>query len=256
GNLALRLDPSPGKSYRFNADGNILCRLPSDASAEIRIIRAAKISVRIPEVETSSPIQAPYNLTLGDGDGEMEFSAGGDVFLISQPSDWALEDFEVDIGEDFESMAETIGEQVSQQVEAHMEMLEQQIEAQMGNLSKVLSTSGLSAEKAERIAQHAKQASERAGIRAQEKMRRAQEKLERKLEAARRRAEMKARAAERAARDRRRRPESYQWSQPPRTKPTTEPVSEEERMMILQMLEQGKISIEEAEQLLTALEGK
>ena len=256
GNIAIRLDPSPGKTYRFVADGNILCRLPSDASAEVNIQQAAKISVRIPDIEVQSPIQAPYSLTLGDGDGKMEFSANGDVYLISQPSDWALEDIEVNIGENFESMAETVGEQVTQQVEAHMEMLEQQIEAQMGNLSRVLSTSGISPEQSERIAQRAREASERAGARAQEKMRRAQEKLERKLEAARRRAEMKARAAERAAHDRRRRPESFQWSPPSKTRGGTEPVSEEERMMILQMLEQGKISIEEAEQLLSALEGK
>ena len=36
----------------------------------------------------------------------------------------------------------------------------------------------------------------------------------------------------------------------------SDPVSEEERLMILQMLEQGNISLEEAEQLLAALEGK
>jgi hypothetical protein len=35
-----------------------------------------------------------------------------------------------------------------------------------------------------------------------------------------------------------------------------EPASEEERMSILRMLEQGKISVDEAEQLLMALEGK
>lgn len=256
GNAAIRLDPSPGKTYRFVADGNILCRLPSDASAEVNIQQASKITIRAPGVELPSEIKAPYSFTIGDGDGKMEISANGEVYLVSQPSDWAIDDFEINVGEDFESMAETIGEQVSQQVEAHMEMLEQQIEAQMGNLSKVLSTSGLSPEQSERIAQRAKEASERAGIRAQEKMRRAQEKLERKLESARRRAEMKARAAERAARDRRRRPESVQWAPPPKTKAASEPVCDEERMMILQMLEQGKISIDEAEQLLSALEGK
>jgi hypothetical protein len=76
--------------------------------------------------------------------------------------------------------------------------------------------------------------------------------MQRKLEAAQRRAERRARAAERAARDRRRRPE------PPDTVPTPkqEPVSDEERMMILQMLEQGKVTPEEAEQLLAALEGR
>ena len=112
-----------------------------------------------------------------------------------------------------------------------------------------------SPEKADRIAQHTQQATERANQRAQEKIRRAQEKMNRKLEAARRRAEMKARAAERAARDRRRRPEPPTWVTSP-TKPVSEPVSDEERLMILQLLEQGKVTTDEAEQLLAALEGK
>jgi hypothetical protein len=33
-------------------------------------------------------------------------------------------------------------------------------------------------------------------------------------------------------------------------------VTEEERLMVLQLLEQGKITMDEAEQLLAALEGK
>ena len=39
-------------------------------------------------------------------------------------------------------------------------------------------------------------------------------------------------------------------------KGAAEPVSEEERLMILQMLEQGNISLDEAEQTLAALDGK
>jgi hypothetical protein len=38
--------------------------------------------------------------------------------------------------------------------------------------------------------------------------------------------------------------------------PDTGPVSEEERLAVLQMLEEGKISVEEAEELLAALEGR
>ena len=38
--------------------------------------------------------------------------------------------------------------------------------------------------------------------------------------------------------------------------PPAPPVSEEERMMILRMLEQKKISLEEADRLLAALENK
>ena len=113
----------------------------------------------------------------------------------------------------------------------------------------------MSAEQAERIAQRAREASERANRRAQEKIRLSQEKMQRKLDAARRRAERKAWAAERAAQDRRRRPESP-TKKPMPSKGVSEPVSEGERLMILQMLEQGSISLEEAEQLLAALEGK
>jgi transposase len=36
----------------------------------------------------------------------------------------------------------------------------------------------------------------------------------------------------------------------------SEPVVEEERMAVLQMLEQGKITVQEAEKLIAALEGK
>lgn len=263
GNVTLRLDPAPGDAYTFEAHGNLLCRLPADASVQVEITRAGgNITVRMPDVDAPSPLAAPYSLTLGDGDARLELSASGNITLSAQPPDWGIDDFDVDLGEDFEDMAETISQQVSQQIEAQMEMLEHQLESQLSNLSSLFGETGLSPDKQERIAQRAREASERANARAQEKIQRAQEKLQRKLEAARRRAEMKARAAERSARDRRRRPGPFEWGPPtpphPPQPPATpsEPVSEEERMMILQMLEQQKISIEEAEQLLAALEGK
>jgi hypothetical protein len=79
--------------------------------------------------------------------------------------------------------------------------------------------------------------------------------LQRKLESARRRAELKARSAEMAARDRRRRPEPYEWASP-QSETASQPVSDEERLLVLQMLEQQQITIEQAEQLLAALEGR
>jgi hypothetical protein len=66
---------------------------------------------------------------------------------------------------------------------------------------------------------------------------------------------MRTRAAERAARDRRKRYEPFDWSAA-QTNTTDQPVTDEERLMVLQLLEQQKITIEEAEQLLAALEGK
>jgi hypothetical protein len=268
GNASLSLDPSPGNTYRIEADGSIFCRLPSDASLALNVPRANKILVRIPEAGLTSPVKPPFTLDLGDADADLILSAAGDVAINSLPSDWFFEDLEVGIGEDFEQMAENLGEQITQQVESHLDMLSQQLEMGLGNLSRIFGPSGIAPEKAEKMTQRAQEARERAHRKAQEKLQRAQEKMQRKLEAARRRAEMKARAAERAARDRPHRPHTphkpprpqrppgFSWAGPPGAGPADEPVSDEERMLILHMLEQGKISPEEAEQLLAALEGK
>jgi hypothetical protein len=110
---------------------------------------------------------------------------------------------------------------------------------------------GLSEEQRQRILEQARRSGERATEKAQEQARRAQEKLERKLEAAKRRSEMKDRHAERRSR------RSFNVEIGVQTaEPASEPVSDEERLTILRMLEQKKISLAEADALLDALEGK
>lgn len=255
GNLTLNLDPGPGNSYNFTAEGNLFCRVPADASVKISIPRADSLSIKIPDLELPDRLKAPYSFHLGDQEAELTLSTEGNLGIGVLPADWGMQDLEVEIGEDLDSMANAITEQVTQQISAQMEMLEQQIETQLANLPKMVGTIGLSAEESERINQRARQASEQAAARAQEKMRRAQERLQRKLESARRRAELKARSAEMAARDRRRRPEPYEWASP-QSEPASQPVSDEERLLVLQMLEQQQITIEQAEQLLAALEGR
>jgi vacuolar-type H+-ATPase subunit H len=82
---------------------------------------------------------------------------------------------------------------------------------------------------------------------------RAQEKLERKLRKARQDARRKARAAARRSREK---GQNWLYQRPTKTPgPEGEKVSEEERLLILQMLESGKITVEQADQLLAALEG-
>lgn len=255
GNISVQLDPSPESSYDFKARGNLTCRLAADSSVSVNIQTGAKIAIKIPGVEVPARIEPPYELVLGDGDANLILSASGNVSLTSRPPDWEMTDLEFELGEDFEGFADSINQQISAQIEAQMEMMDEELQLQLDNISASLEASAINAEQAERIAERARMASERANKRAQEKIRRAQQKMERKLEAARRRAERKARAAERAARDRRRRQEPTEWVAPP-PKPPSEPVSEEERLMILQLLEQGKVTSEEAEQLLAALEGK
>jgi hypothetical protein len=255
GNVSVELDPSPESSYEFHAKGNLSCRLPTDASVKIEIPQASTIHVKMPGVDLPSQISAPFDFTLGDGDASLLISATGNVNVVNRPADWDMGEFDFEVGEDFDVLTESLNEQITAQIEAQMEMMEEELEHQLDSLSFSLEKTAMSAEQAERIAQRAREASERANRRAQEKIRLSQEKMQRKLDAARRRAERKAWAAERAAQDRRRRPESPTKKTMP-SKGVSEPVSEGERLMILQMLEQGSISLEEAEQLLAALEGK
>jgi hypothetical protein len=247
GNARLSLDPLPGQRFDCNADGNLVCRLPQSASARVEVDRAASVRVKLPGQEPKN-IAAPYQLMLGEGGAEVRLQAGGNVLISEQPPEFG---FEAGTQFGFEEMAASIERQVELQLESQLEMLE----GQLDDLSVMLSTASLPHEQAERIQRRAREAGERAAARAREKMRRAQERMQRKLEEAQRRAELKSRAAEWAGRDRRRRPQPVEAA-PTRAGPAAGRVNEQERLAVLRMLQEGKITAEQAEQLLAALEGR
>jgi hypothetical protein len=264
GNATLRLDPAPGAEYEVRASGNLTCSLTVDSSAEIAIEKASRIIINLPGAQQDfRNLQAPYTFKLGDGDSSIKFWAGGNVILNSQAPDWNVMP-DVEIGEEIGTAAEAFAEQISRQIEGQMQMLEQQLNSQLANLNVTLGTAGLSSEQIERIQQRAREAGERASARAQEKLGRAHERLERKLAQAQRNAERHARAAEARARSaaerlerRERHVGHYSWGEHfGHPVPAAEPVREEERMVILRMLQEKKITLQEAESLLTALEGK
>ncbi len=261
GNAVLNLDPTPGNNYQITAEGNIVCNLPEDASVQIEIERAGKIVTSLPTASGERPTEAPCSLTMGEGEATLHFSAGGNIVMSGQLPDFEpLHGVDFDFSGEFDGMAESISDQITQQIDVQMQMMEQQLNAHLNNLSVNIGTVGLPPEQVERIQQRAREASERATQRAQEKMRQAQEKLERKMAAVQQRAEQKARQAEVRGQRRERRAWGFSWPgvpQPPGfpTAPQA-PVSEDERLAVLRMLEQKKITPEEAEMLLSALEGK
>jgi hypothetical protein len=286
GNAVVRLDPAPGQEYHFHVDGNIAWNMPEDASVEITIESAGRIITNLPEVE-AKPWRAPCTITVGEGDAVVTLKADGNIVLSPQGPRLDIGDLpEVDFSREMDDAGREIADQITQQIEVQMAMLEQQLDAHLSNLSATLNASGLNPEQLERIQAKAREASERANERAQERMRRAQERLERKLTAVQQRAEQRARQAEHRARhieERARRVEErlqkrswgFTWPEAPRppvppvppmprapgvplapTPPAGDPVSDEERLTILRMLQAKKITLEQAESLLAALEGK
>jgi hypothetical protein len=256
GNITLQLDPTPGHQFEFNCQGNLFCRLSAEASAEISVPKASQVMVDLPGMHASAPVQTPYALTLGEGDAKISLSANGNVILDTHAPDWGMEDFDIDVGSEVEGMADAVGQQITQQVDSQMRMIEEQLNAQLSNLTMRLSAARLTEDQARRIEERAREASQRATQRAQERVRRAQERMEQKLAAAQRKMEQRSQAREHAFHHGR---HSFNFNFPTSSTPATpagEPVSEEERLVILRMLEQKKITMDQAEELLSALEGK
>ena len=259
GNISLRLDPTPGHQYEFTSKGNLFCRLSEEASAEISVPKASQVMVDLPGIHASAPVQTPYALTLGEGDAKVTLSADGNVILDTHSHDWDMDDFDIDVGSEVEGMADAVSQQISEQVESQMRMIEDQLNMQLSSLTMRLSAAKLTEDQARRIEERAREASQRATERAQERVRRAQERMEQKLAAAQRKMEQRSQARERASRHMRHPIGMGILTFPGASKPATpagDPVSEEERLIILRMLEQKKISMEQAEELLSALEDK
>ncbi|HWQ83204.1 MAG TPA: hypothetical protein VN363_01480 [Anaerolineales bacterium] len=258
GNARLRLNTLDGSHYRVQAAGNLNCRIPDNASARFSLQAGAEeITLQLPN-QPRSIKSGRYTFTLAEGLAEIDLSAEGNLFLGSQTGlggEENLDSLEAEIDSISESFSQQINQQIESQIESQMEALTRQLNEQMANISNVLGKSWLPAEESQRILERARQDSERATARAQERMHRAQEKMEAKLEATRRRTELKAQAAQRRQQAANRRGRTFEWS-PPSIPSAKESVSDEERLLILRMLEQKKITLAEAEELLAALEGK
>jgi hypothetical protein len=261
GNVVLRLDPAPGHDYEFAAQGNVFCRLPDDASVEISVPKASQVMVDLPGIHASAPVQTPYAFTMGEGDAHLTLSASGNVVLDTHAPDWDMEDFDIDVDSEVNGMADAVSQQITQQVESQMRMMESQLDAQLSSLSMRLSAAKLTSEQARRIEERAREASLRATARAQERVQRAQQRMEQKMAAIQRKMEQKAQKAEHTRHREHAQHSRHGWSftfptSPASPTPPSEPVSEDERLAILRMLEEKKITMEQAEELLSALEGK
>jgi hypothetical protein len=260
GNASVDFSPVPWQVYSINANGNIRCRVPGDANADFTIVNGA-LDIRIKTIEGSQRIkEGEYSFALGEGGVSVKLTAGGSVDLRTLATDWdAFEQVDIDFGTELGSMADEIAERATAQVEAQLEMINAQLETHLSGLASTIHGAGLSEERTREIQDRLEAARERAAERAEAAAERARAKLELKISAAQRKAERKTRAA--AARAARKERQSRGergftiMSSPPPPRPV-DPVSEKERMMILQMLQDKKISVEQAEKLLSALEGK
>jgi hypothetical protein len=268
GNVVLAGPWVPGHLYRVSANGNAAVKVELDASARFRVKASGHVasSVSLAPDEAAPGWQVG---TVGDGEATIEIQARGSLAL---GGDDRAAGTSISLG--FEMTGEAIQDAMDR-LQTKLESADwEQMERTLEESSMMAAVAGLQA-KLESINW------DEAGRRTEEAVSRAMERMERKLERARMRAE---RARERAERTRERAHRAQvrvgkvveeagladlevdidadmgvEMDVGP-VSATAEPypaeMYEEERLAILRMVEDGKITPQEADMLLDALEGR
>ena len=242
GNATLNLFELATPQVVVDAGGDIRCRVPVALQAEVALQAGGVLLIKnLPVSIPSGTRQAEF--TVGHGEGRLELTAGSNLYLIASDSD-EMGDmyFEFQGHQEFAERASEFAQQLAEQVEVQVEVMTRQLNERLAQLD----NSDVIAAKVQEKVQSA--------------MRRAEEKI---AEAMRRAERQSERQAERQAMREERR--GVRFTSPiPRVppvppvpptppKPKRNPVSAEERMLILRMLEEGKISVEQAEKLIAAM---
>jgi len=231
GSLSLKTAVTPGCTYSARAQGDISARFPSETSARFTLSAEGDLSVKGLEVEEQEAGQ--YVGQVGEGEAEVTLEAGGSLSVKVPGTE---DEHEHTWGFSMEAL----GAEIEAELAAHMDefnggqMVTREIERAMRQVHREIAKAQ---ERAQRAAEHAQERARQA----EERARKAQEK-----------------ALERAKRFQAK--VDFDWQprdrgrvRSHRDRPVKRGPSGEEQVTILSMLQAGKISVEEAEQLLKAL---
>jgi hypothetical protein len=223
GNIRLGAFFSPGQTYQLNASGNLTVYVPVDASLRLTLQADGGMRSSLPNL-TLEEKDGKLEGVLGAGEASLEAKVNGRISL--RPTEDVLEEGAFDFVADLEGL----GTQIESRITEAMAEMEVRLEESLGRIDSEQIRMQM-----ERAKEHALRKTEHAA----EKARRA---AEREAERARLRAERAERRWRRAS------------GRKPR--PKREPATEEERMRVLRMVEGGKVTPEQAAELLAALEGR
>ncbi|MEX2144721.1 MAG: hypothetical protein WD740_08995 [Anaerolineales bacterium] len=217
GNADLRLELETDAECRIKAGGNVFCHLESSTDADVMLSSGAQQIHIYTEEESNQVLQSrKHEFTLGDGGAIVELTAGGHIDFRCRDLGEELLP-DMDFVDDITGLADEITGQVTAQVEDQLEALNEKLQA---------------------LGERFKHSGSQAAARAQRRVEAAQRRLERKLQG-------------RGVTTRRGRGVTLAHGAK-----VSEPVSSKERGLILQMVQDKKINVDEAEILLNTLEGR
>lgn len=217
GNAELRVEPED--EVNVKTQGNLFCRVEEDADLDVTLHSGANHIQLYTDNGRQLLNNENYKFELGDGGTEVKLYADGQIDFRSsgKAGDFSF-DVDLDFVDDMAGLADEISEQVTSQMESQLENLNEQLES----LSERLRNTG-----------------DRAARNAQRHVHAAQRRLQQRLAMQRGRAGKRGRVVNAAPGVKR-----------------SEPVSSAERALILQMVQEKKINVQEAEMLLNTLEGR
>jgi hypothetical protein len=222
GNARLGPPFSPGMIYRLNADGSLTVRLTPAASLHLTLRAGGPIRSQIPDLTLEETGEETRG-TLGAGEASLEAQVRGRISLTPlEPEEGPPFDFLADL--------ERLGAQIEASIATAMAEMETHLEESLSRID----DQGLR-QRVEREAEGALRKTERAAAQARRR-------AEREAERARLRAERAERRWRRATGQ--------------RVHPPQEQTTNEERMRVLRLVEEGKVTPEQAADLLDALEGR
>lgn len=239
GDINAHFSPVPWQAYALSAKGDIFAHIPEDSNAEFKISSDKGTIILQDEDESRRLDENEHTYIMGEGGAQVKLSAKGEVMLSTESGTWSPE-FSVD--PDVMGLAGQITQQTTEQIQRQLSSLEKHLDKHLSGVSKSLESLELPEEKVKIIQRKIEEASQRAAMKAQKATQKAEVKLERKIA----KAQKKARA---------KKPTFDLHDFLSKKEQEHRQATEEERMMILKMLEEKKITAKQAEKLLSALEG-
>ena len=236
-------NPVPWQAYQIKVGGDLSVSVPEECNADLSIKSGAKdISVVLGELDLK-PQEAELTQQLGEGGPAVILSAGGKVFLSG-------DDFNVFTGlkmnaAELGAITADFSAQTAEQIKSSLSNLEEDLHVSLSGLSESLEAIGISEENLKKLGVQIEESSRMAAEKAEIAAIKAQAKVEKKIAQARRKA-LKAKA----------KTKEFDLGKFLDLEHEKKAVTESERLLILEMLQEKKISLDEADQLLKALEGK
>ena len=235
GDLSLKTSLQPGHTYAAQTEGEIRARFPADTSARFDLKSESLVTTRLPSLERQEPTHVIGQA--GAGEAEVILQADGDLWVqVQGQHDDAFDAWQA------------------------MDSISARIEAEIAEHLGKMNVDAATQREIDKAIRQAEQELAQAQRHLEQETQRAQARTQRARQQA---AKAAKRAQEHIAR------QSRSWGvtidtgaglfgpPPPRPhgSPKTTRASAEEQLAILKMLQEGTISVKEAEELLKALEG-